>query len=164
MPGYKSHLTAGGVAAVVVLAHTHWALPTGSLVTPENLWYIGACLFGSLFPDIDIKSKGQRLWYYALAPCIALATWFGSISLLGALGVLSVIPPLLPHRGITHESWFVVCAPLAVPFVLWLYHPAHLILGFNLYGYFVLGAFTHLILDFGVMKFIKRGLYRKNRK
>ena len=156
MPGYRGHLAGAGITAVATLAYTNWHAPTSALLTPPNTWFLAAALFGGLFPDIDIKSKGQKLWYYALAPCMVIATWYRHTSLLAALGVLSVIPPLLPHRGITHEIWFIIVAPLGAPLLISTYHPAHTILAAKLYAYFVLGALSHIVLDFGIIRLIKR--------
>lgn len=156
MPGYRGHLAGAGIAAAFTLSYTNWDAPTSQLLSTPNTWFMAAALFGGLFPDIDIKSKGQKLWYYALAPCMIIATWYKHTSLLAALGVLAVFPPLLPHRGITHEIWFIIVAPLSVPILISTYHPAHTILATYLYAYFVLGALSHIVLDFGIRRLIKR--------
>ena len=164
MPGYRGHLAGAGIAAAAALAYTNWQAPTSAFLTPPNTWFFAAALFGGLFPDIDIKSKGQKLWYYALIPCFVAATWYKHTSLLAALGVLSIIPPLLPHRGITHELWFIVAAPLAAPVLISAYHPEHTTLAAMLYAYFVLGAFTHIFLDFGPTRLLKRFFSHKKKR
>ena len=152
MPGYRTHLSGAGATAVALLALTHWEQPTASLVCLESVWCISASLMGGLFPDIDIKSKGQKLFYTLLCIILLGALWMRNTTVLSACGVLAVIPPLLPHRGITHQPWFIIFIPLAIPFVVASYHPEHLSFATSVYVYFVAGALSHVLLDFGVKK------------
>jgi len=148
MPGYRAHLTAAGVAAVGVIAATHWSSPPAELFTAINTWYVGASLLGGLFPDVDIKSNGQKVFYYLLIPLFLIGLWQHNIVMLAANGILAIIPPLLPHRGPTHHPLFLLCIPLIIPALIAHYAPLHTIFALRLTLFFMLGALTHIILDF----------------
>src|SRR5438309_2217826 len=63
MPGYKGHLVGGTVAFGLLF----FAL-VGVVVRQPSMLIAGEWLLfalaGSLFPDIDIKSKGQKYFYF----------------------------------------------------------------------------------------------------
>lgn len=158
MPGYRTHLTAAGVAAAATIVTTHAHLPLTHLLTPQHASCIIASLLGGLFPDIDIKSKGQKLLYSVLLPLFAAALITKHTVALCLLGALAILPPLLPHRGLTHELWFVLLAPLTGPGLVHIYQPEHLPFAFDLYIFFVMGAFTHLWLDMGIIGVLKKSL------
>src|SRR5438445_6777467 len=65
MPGYKGHLVGGTVAFGLLF----FAL-VGVVVRQPSMLIAGEWLLfalaGSLFPDIDIKSKGQKYFYYVI--------------------------------------------------------------------------------------------------
>lgn len=158
MPGYRTHLTTAGAAAAATIVATHMHLPLTHLITVQHGTCIIASLLGGLFPDIDIKSKGQKLLYTALMPLFAAALITKHTVALCLLGALAIIPPILPHRGLTHELWFVFLAPLTGPGLVHIYQPSYLPLAIDLYIFFVLGAITHLWLDMGTIGMLKRSL------
>ncbi|MGC2310143.1 MAG: hypothetical protein WA432_00805 [Candidatus Babeliaceae bacterium] len=61
MPSYKGHLLGGLVVYSIALL---FMATTLSWLT-KGEWLL-CTLFGALFPDIDIKSKGQKLFYALL--------------------------------------------------------------------------------------------------
>ncbi len=138
-----------------------------SIINLTNASYILASLLGGLFPDIDIKSKGQQLLYALIIPLLIAALMAQKIVfsiLLAALGILS---PLLPHRGITHELWFVLTAPLLGPLLTSIHCPEYINYAHMLYLFFVIGAISHLILDFGPTELALRTskfFFKKNKK
>jgi len=142
MPGYKKHLI-GGLAAFAVV-HTVLQKP----LTPNNLLVPFTCsLLGSLFPDVDTKSVGQKLFYYIMAGLTAFTVfkrWWGVLS---ATSLISLFPLLVNHRGIIHTIWFVTLVPLAGPIIIAYSAPHFASLCWNAYIYFVAGALSHLLLD-----------------
>ena len=163
MPGHTTHKAAAAAATVLTLLITHWSLPIAALWSTQTVVRLTAGIAGGLFPDIDTKSRGQRAWYFLLVPLLAAAVLAQHIVFICILGSFAVIPPLLPHRGITHELWFVFLAPLLGPFLVSCYHPAYLPHAIDIY-FFVLGAITHLLLDLGPKGLLKRALPRSARK
>lgn len=127
-----------------------------SLISPTNATYILASLIGGLFPDIDIKSKGQQLLYALIIPLLIASLLAHKIVFSILLATLGIIAPLLPHRGITHELWFVVTAPFVGPILVSLYCPEYTEYAKMLYLFFSIGAISHLILDFGPTELIRR--------
>ena len=111
-----------------------------------------ASIAGSLFPDIDIKSKGQKLFYGIMAPFYIFLFAQGQWALCFLVGLSALFPLLCNHRGLYHSLWFIV------GFVgLW---SAAMVALFPLYSnqivigslFFICGALSHLWLDFGLKK------------
>jgi membrane-bound metal-dependent hydrolase YbcI (DUF457 family) len=109
---------------------------------------LGFCLLGALFPDVDTNSKGQNL-YYAVFVLVDLgliikglyvwAAWFGLFSMLPAVG---------SHRGWTHTWWAMIVVPLPIVVIPFFMQAQGLVQQFApFYAAFVLGYFSHLILD-----------------
>jgi len=145
MPGYKAHLAAGAVtAAPLVYILQSQASSPGVLV----LW-AGFALAGSLFPDIDTKSKGQkwfyRFWLVALL-IFLLLKWY---ALFVACTLLASAPLVVNHRGLFHKSWFLIFAPCCAAVAFIWYMPAAWKDVFWATLFFVAGTLSHLLLDFG---------------
>jgi membrane-bound metal-dependent hydrolase YbcI (DUF457 family) len=148
-------MVAAGCGAFMVLCmheDTHFL----SIISITNATYILASLLGGLFPDIDIKSKGQQLLYALIIPLLVAALLAQKIVFSILLATLGILSPLLPHRGITHELWFVLVAPLIGPLLVTLYCPEYTEYSKMLYLFFIVGAMSHLILDFGPTELIRR--------
>ena len=147
MPDYRGHIAGGlffGVMGVVGAVLLGW-LVFDPLIA---CGLVGFCLLGALFPDVDTNSKGQN-FYYAVFFIMDLgliikglyvwAAWFGLFSMLPAVG---------SHRGWTHSWWAMLLVPLpilGVPLVMGAAEMMPQFLWF--YAAFVLGYFSHLILD-----------------
>ena len=157
MPGYKTHL-AGGIGSYLVIMHTLLILQL--IVNPSTCFILlcFACsLAGSLFPDIDIKSKGQKLFYLIFLLVIAGSIYCKKYMILSVCSVASMIPLLCNHRGLFHRLWFVILFPLLSVYFVSLFYTLNksflLILSF----FFIAGSISHLWLDFGFRKMIQRG-------
>ena len=161
MPNYKGHLVGGCAAFVIVyiMAIQVFGQPTYS--KEQFLSYGALCLLGSLFPDIDTKSKGQRIYYMGLALMIIWAILFKQWNILAILSLLSLLPLLVSHRGIFHHAWFVVLAPLVVPLMLAYNNPSFSTPSIMAYTYFVTGALSHLILDRGFRKTFRQFRFKR---
>ena len=161
MPGYRGHLAGGIVAFAVTCLAIKFFHPESVNHFKDVALGLAVCLLGALFPDIDIKSVGQRIFYFAVFPLIVLAIATKQFLLLSVLSVIALIPVLVSHRGLIHKWWFVVFAPLIIP-VLFLYQNGILFMSsVTVYLYFVSGALSHLLLDYGIWKFFKRVILRK---
>lgn len=145
MPCYKAHLTGGFVSALVLYS----VLP-GAPCTLLRIGELLLCaLAGSLFPDIDTKSKGQKYFYRLFAvACLALV-YARHYKMVAFMSIGSFVPLVVVHRGVLHRAWFVVGVPIA------LYGWYVLTTGAVSYrlGYdtlfFIVGALSHLLLDLG---------------
>jgi hypothetical protein len=154
MPGYKGHLTGGLVAYGVTL----YALQSTALVYPTPLAtceWLGFALAGSLFPDIDTKSKGQKYFYGVLLAIFIALLCSNRIELLAVLAVVALLPLLVNHRGIFHRAWFVMLVPLVLALICGMRSGlgCHVFL-FDAF-FFIVGALSHLLLDLGIRRMFR---------
>lgn len=68
----------------------------------------------SLFPDIDIKSKGQLLFYRLFFVLDLVLIGVGRFREAALLGLLALIPILSRHRGWTHTIWAATLIPMPI--------------------------------------------------
>jgi membrane-bound metal-dependent hydrolase YbcI (DUF457 family) len=110
----------------------------------------------ALFPDIDIKSKGQSLFYWLIFIVDALLIWSKQIQAAAYLGIIALLPLLSKHRGWIHSivAAFVVPAPIIL--VPYLYSECILTVAVLFYGAAVLGYLSHIALDGQLVNRLKR--------
>ncbi len=152
MPNYQTHLAGGALAfAAALVCVVPYAQPT---VLSAGEWLLFT-LAGSLFPDIDIKSKGQKYFYWMILILLLILTYTKRFIPLAIISIVSMVPLISKHRGLFHRAWFVIAAPLGVWYVLSLqYPPLKMALLFDML-FFIAGALSHLWLDMGLRKMIK---------
>jgi hypothetical protein len=148
MPGYKGHLLGGAAAFGVTFAIIGWCC--ASRLTAGE-WLL-CSLVGSLFPDVDIKSKGQKLFYSLLLIVLVVLIIKQRLDLLAGLSLCAVVPLIVRHRGLFHNTLFIIALPFAVWFLMQSVFPdyKHVLLFDTMF--FVAGAISHLILDRGVRR------------
>jgi hypothetical protein len=160
MPGYKGHLAGGCVVYGLMLGILYGCLPYedlakyGSSPLIAMRWLICA-LAGSLFPDIDVKSKGQKYFYWVILAFFLVLIAQRQFRLLAASSIVAVFPMLVKHRGIFHKTWFVILAPLSLWMLLVTYAPAYSQILFFDMLFFIVGALSHLWLDLGLKRMIR---------
>jgi energy-converting hydrogenase Eha subunit A len=104
-------------------------------------------VLGALFPDTDTDSKGQNLFYAALA-VLDLALIIQRFYQWAAfLGFCSLLPAIGRHRGWTHTWWAMLIAPSPIVLLPLLLINAPVLVSLPLYAAAVLGYFSHLLLD-----------------
>lgn len=145
MPGYKGHLVGGALAFGVVYYCTKSFCP--STITVFH-WFFSS-LAGALFPDIDVKSKGQKYGYWILLIAFMILIIENKLDILALLAPLSLIPMLVRHRGLFHRPWFVLLLPLSLWVIVSAFHPHWAQSLFFVILFFISGAISHLWLDFG---------------
>jgi hypothetical protein len=124
-------------------------------------WLLCA-LAGSLFPDVDIKSKGQKYFYYCALLLLSVLLLYQKYELFACCSMLAFTPMLARHRGIFHELWFVIAAPLGVWFVVSGLYPSYAHSFFFDTIFFIAGAISHLWLDRGFFRMMRRnGGYKR---
>lgn len=146
MPGYRGHLAGGLMLFLMILAIVvHWCMPT-TLTIVE--W--GACtLAGSLFPDIDTKSKGQRLFYLLMLLVFGILIVSHRYKALAFTSVMAMVPLIVHHRGVCHRLWFVLLVPFATALLLTTIMPSYQSMLLLDALFFSIGAISHLWLDLG---------------
>ena len=146
MSNYKGHLAAGifvYLLSIYFIVNSHYvSLSTG-------LEWLLFCLAGSLFPDVDIKSKGQKIFYWIVLILGTILLFNKRGQALLTLGVLAIFPLLVHHRGTTHRLWFVIVVPIIVAWLACKYWPTCSTIIMYDTLFFIVGAISHLWLDFG---------------
>jgi len=152
MPNYKGHL-AGGTAAYAVLFLLLRSSIKPSFITACE-WLVFA-LAGALFPDIDIKSKGQKYFYRIVLLLFIILIIQNQFEMLAGCSVIAILPMLARHRGLFHRMWFIVSLPLLIWVGVALLSPQLSRVIFFDVLFFITGALSHLWLDLGFWRMIK---------
>ena len=146
MPGYKLHLAGGGALVGSALAVTHHAeVAVFDPFTASALMVVG--LLASLFPDVDINSKGKHLFYALLLLVDLVLMVQERYQGAAILGFVAMLPAVSKHRGFTHRWWAAVLIPAlvcALPF--WFYQLSWQAM-LPWFVAAVLGYASHLVLD-----------------
>lgn len=144
MPGYKAHI----VGAVATFAGISFMMSSYMQPTPAVAFQcLGATILGALFPDVDIKSKGQGIFYKGMLLCLVLLLWKRQAYLFVIMSFLALVPVLVRHRGLFHRPWFVVVIPLTIAFLVGQSFPVHSEMLLKTTCFFCVGALSHLVLD-----------------
>lgn len=157
MPSYRVHLVGGLITYLGIIQIIKQHEPS-TLTLLSGLLF---CLLGSLFPDIDIKSKGQQLFYSLLFFLLILLLYQGQYCLSATISVLGIIPILVKHRGIFHHIWFLCTLSLVGTFIVKTWCGSFEGIMVNNCWFFFAGSVSHVILDRVVSK-IKRYFNIKN--
>ncbi|HZW61206.1 MAG TPA: metal-dependent hydrolase [Candidatus Babeliales bacterium] len=153
MPGYKGH-TVGGLTIYGITLYL-----LRSILKPTWLNAIEWLLFtltGALFPDIDVKSKGQQLSYALILGIFVILLLRDQFDAVAILAVLALIPMVVRHRGLFHRLWFILIFAGIIVVVCFFSTTLSCRMILLDAGFFVLGAISHLWLDMGF-----KGLFRK---
>ena len=145
MPGYKGHLVGGSVAYALLMSVVYTQCPS---YVVAGRWLL-CVLAGSLFPDIDVKSKGQNYFYWLAFFLVIMLIARQQLYALALCSVIFMVPLLVRHRGIFHRWWFVVAVGSGVAMLIAHYVPAY---GKKVWYdalFFIIGALSHLWLDLG---------------
>jgi membrane-bound metal-dependent hydrolase YbcI (DUF457 family) len=156
MPGYRTHLVGGAAVATLIMI----ILCCAGIVALMHDWHqmtgwLLAALAGSLFPDIDIKSKGQNYFYWTLF--MLFAYWYvqGNVQLCATGALIAIVPLLTKHRGILHNIWFLISLAIASMICVQAYGPIYAMYSRPLISFFLLGALSHVWLDVGLRRMIR---------
>lgn len=143
MPGYRGHLIGGGVTYFGLLYFLSVYSPDLSVMAQGLIF----CLVGALFPDIDIKSMGQKYFYIALAVLLSFCLLYGYYSWFIALAFLSIVPLLVRHRGVFHSLFFICVLSCALIICVLKFNVKYGPLAISNALFFVAGAWSHILLD-----------------
>ena len=150
MADYKGHLAGGAVAFAFALVFVTKRFHPTIATTCEWLFF---SLAGSLFPDIDIKSKGQKYFYWFILLLLLSLSFRKRYDLFMGVSIIALVPMLVKHRGIFHRVWFVIGAPLLLWYIISMQFPAMSVPILLDAIFFIVGALSHLWLDMGFRMF-----------
>ena len=165
MPDYRTHLI-GGFATflLLMLAPALYAGITYHIPLNRLLLYMGCALAGALFPDIDIKSRGQRLFARLAFPVLGLLILFEQWTALSVGALMVLVPLISAHRGITHRVWFILVVPFLIPITVAFVSPRYVTTAFAAYLFFAAGALSHVALDYMPMRWRRRIKMKRRRE
>jgi len=151
MPNYKGHLVGGFFVYCIIIF---------CLLAQTPSLFLGAewllcTLLGALFPDIDTKSKGRKIFYRTLFGLAIIFLYKQRVRALFLLLIIAIIPSLVRHRGIFHTWWFVVGLPLGLICYSKICLPAYATLITADALFFIAGALSHLWLDLGIKRMFR---------
>ena len=131
-------------------------IPLTGQPIPQEIVCLTLTLLGALFPDVDIKSKGQKV-FYSLAFIIAIIAFLSRAwNSLAWLGMMCFFPLAVVHRGPMHNPYVLIATPWIVARSLQQLFPTIHALSPMYHVFFIAGALSHLVLDFGLIKTLKK--------
>lgn len=153
MSNYKGHLLGGACVYLIMvyIVSSYYSHPS----LPIALEWLLFCLAGSLFPDIDVKSKGQNYFYWIVFGLLIFLFVMERWKLMAFAGLIAVIPQLVRHRGIFHRVWFIILLPAVLALILYLYIPHYKNNIFFDTIFFIAGALSHVWLDLGLRRMFR---------
>lgn len=152
MPNYKCHLVGSVFFYAVGLYCVLLLMPLTIAARIEMLLFT---LAGALFPDIDTKSKGQKLFYWVILILAGVLLYAGHMQAVIVLAAVAILPLLVKHRGLFHKLWFVVLFAIGVALICCSYAPhCKRLIMLNTF-FFILGVISHLWLDLGLRRMLR---------
>ncbi|MBY0109586.1 MAG: metal-dependent hydrolase [Candidatus Babeliaceae bacterium] len=144
MPEHKTHLFVGFLAYVAVL---YLILFFGPICWERKIELLMYTLIGSLFPDIDTKSKIQRIIYCMVFIVLILLAYTQQYVVATAAGIAACLPLMVHHRTLFHSMVFLTLLGAAAVLCTRLYYPVYTIsMAYNVI-FFLAGIFSHLFAD-----------------
>lgn len=149
MSSYKGHLLGGlFIYMLIVVAAACYAMMSTVSFAQLIEWLL-CTLAGALFPDLDIKSIGQK-WFYRALACMSIIFLISEKQqLFTIVSLCGLVPLLVNHRGMLHRSWFIIGIACLYMIVIANVAPSYIEAAFADACFFVLGALSHLWLDGG---------------
>lgn len=155
MAGYRGHLMGAAMFfaayfAVLVFFFAYdgaWERYT----TLEALGYpmalFGLTLLFGLWPDVDIHSIGQKVFYWIFFAVDLFLVVTRQYEAAAYFGLIAILPILAKHRGWTHSWWAMVVLPLPLLVLPYVLIPERPLTGLPFYGAAVTGYLSHLFMD-----------------
>ncbi|HMK32921.1 MAG TPA: metal-dependent hydrolase, partial [Nitrosopumilaceae archaeon] len=132
-----------------------------ALTAVEWLIFIVA---GALFPDIDIKSKGQKYFYYLVLLLFIIFAAQQRYEIVACFSFIVISPMLVHHRGVFHNPLFIIVISLLAWGIISAIIPQVSYQLFLCALFFIAGSFSHIWLDLGTRQTMRRLLPQKRRK
>jgi len=151
MSSYKGHLFGGmlffiPLAVVLVLFFDYQKLTKLEFLLQAGILFSITLLF-ALWPDVDIKSKGQLLFYRMFLALDVVLIVTQKIHEAAFLGLFAMLPLIGRHRGWTHSLWAAFLIPTPFLFLPLFYAGKPLNIGLPYYLAAVFGYLSHRFMD-----------------
>lgn len=151
MASHRGHISIAVVFGAALLAGLASTASAAAMPLPERaVTGVGVLWTGvlfALFPDVDIKSRGQLLFYRLFVGLDLVLIATEQYVVAACFGLLALLPIISRHRGWTHSyiAMLVVPAPILVAPMYFAGAPVLDGLPYYLGG--VTGYFSHLVAD-----------------
>ena len=155
MAGYRGHIAGAtvffaiyfGLVVLVFLVDAAYQQFTIMELTGYPLAMFGLCLMFGLWPDVDINSIAQDIFYtiFFLIDVVLIVTRHFEEA--AYLGLFAILPILGKHRGWTHSWWAMLLIPSPLLILPYLFYPDRPLAGLPFYGAAVVGYLSHLFMD-----------------
>ena len=114
----------------------------------EIVIYAAIIIMFSLWPDVDIKGLGQKVFYSIFfITDVILIFYFQHYKAAAYFGLIIILPILAKHRGWTHYRITAILLPLPLVLVPLFVFDGTLAEGLPFYFAAVTGYFSHLFFD-----------------
>lgn len=172
MAFFRRHLWGGFLATLVAIAGVGIVLwQTGRLepfLTIEEAPKLGILiavgLLSACFPDVDIGSISQRIFYRILLVVDLWLLYQRNYNAAALLGLGAILPLLGKHRGWTHTWLAAVLVPAVFFLAPMLINEQENLFLMICYGVSVVAYTSHLVLDGYIGKTVKRATRLVRRK
>ncbi len=145
MSGYRGHV-AGGLVLITLVIHFFYH----SFFNPSAIdivWYVVIATMFALWPDVDIKSTGQKLFYLIFFITDLYLIFTSQFQASAFFGLLIILPILSKHRGWTHTYWAMLFIPMPILLYPMISNNSINFIGFPYYLAAITGYLSHLMLD-----------------
>lgn len=146
MASGKGHIVGGFIFlwAFLTILSNYFFVPSAL----EIFIYATLVILFALWPDVDIKSIGQKVFYtiFFVADAI-LVFYFQEYKIAAYFGLLIILPVLAKHRGWTHSWITAVLLPTPLILVPTAVMSGTIAEGLPYYFAAVTGYFSHLFFD-----------------
>ena len=145
MASGKGHIV-GGFIFLLVLLHTisHYFYRPSLL---DLVLYVAIGLMFAVWPDVDIKSLGQKFFYTVFFLVDLILIYLEEYKIAAYFGLIIILPILAKHRGWTHSRITAILLPTPLMFVPMYMSGGSLMEGLPYYFAAVTGYFSHLFFD-----------------
>jgi|TARA_B110000881_G_C18484457_1_gene468376 hypothetical protein len=146
MASGKGHLVGGVVFLWIFLTvmANYFFVPDAI----EIVIYAAIIILFSLWPDVDIKGLGQKVFYFIFfITDLILIFYFQHFKAAAYFGLIIILPILAKHRGWTHYRITAILLPLPLVLVPLFVFDGTLAEGLPFYFAAVTGYFSHLFFD-----------------
>lgn len=148
MPGFRGHLIGGTITYLAILQYIQPMQPSASIIASGFIF----CIIGSLFPDVDIKSKGQKLFYTLTLCGLCYFLYYERTDLFIGLSLVATVPLLVKHRGLFHKLWFLIFISITTGLLIGSFHADFSVWAMQNALFFLAGAISHILLDRTITK------------
>ena len=154
---FRGHVKVGTITAFFAMApvmgwilyRQNWSVMELGQHWWEILICFALCVLGAMVPDIDIKSKSQRVIYLILIVIDLVLILIGYYREAAIIGFIGIVPNVLKHRAQTHSltAAILLPAPLLIIPILVTGRLEYQQLGVSYYIAAVFGYISHLAAD-----------------